>query len=102
MIEGEESPMSESRQVRKTEAGSEKFKGEGALGDEDENMENILTISPLGGGSPEAGKLVKSESKKHLTDLRTSDFRTKNALRMGADTGPAPGSGRAVAKACAV
>ena len=59
-----------------------------------ENMENILTISPL----------VKSQNSKvkSKNDLSGGDGVREFALGMGADTGRATGSGQAVAKACAV
>jgi len=52
-----------------------------------ENMENILTISPLVGSQ---NSKVKSQN-----DWLVGDGVREFALRMGADTGP-------VAKACAV
>ncbi|WP_175404054.1 hypothetical protein, partial [Mucilaginibacter sp. PPCGB 2223] len=64
------------------------MKREAFLKDGTENTENMLTISPLAGRSPEVGKSGKTESKKHLADFRTPDFRTENALGMAADTGP--------------
>jgi len=62
--------------------------GEGIAG----KVENILTISPLESKGREVGKSGKTESEKRLSDFRTPDFRTENALRMGADTGCAVGS----------
>ena len=108
LFEPEESPMSESRQVRKIEF-EESPKSEGAkdtpltsrnigtssLERGTENVENILTISPL------AGSLVHQFIGSLVPDGEEST--RQNALRMGADTGPSSGSGQApVAKACAV
>jgi len=59
-----------------------------------ENMENILTISPLMGRSRES-RVQSLESERDDSGLSAQDSRLKNALGMGADTGP-------VAKACAV
>jgi hypothetical protein len=61
---------------------------------ETENMENILTISPL---------LKDQKSKvKIQNDLPGGDGVREFALGIGADTGPSTGSGQAVAKACVV
>jgi phage terminase small subunit len=59
-----------------------------------ESMENILTISPLVGRSRES-RVESLESEVSDSGLGAQDLRLKNALGMGADTGP-------VAKACAV
>jgi phage terminase small subunit len=59
-----------------------------------ENMENILTISPLSRRSHES-RVESLESERGDSGLWAQDSRLKNALRMAADTGP-------VAKACAV
>jgi len=59
-----------------------------------ENMENILTISPLLRRSPESG-VLSLESEIGDSGLRALDSRLKNALGMEADTGH-------VAKACVV
>jgi phage terminase small subunit len=112
LFEAEESPMSESPEVRKKEgrspeSGVESLESEVAGGfqksfllqasafqPETENVENILTISPLVGRSRES-RVESLESGMDDSGLRTADSRLKNALGMAADTG-------LVAKACAV
>jgi len=60
-----------------------------------ENVENILTISPL-------VKKSQNSKVKSPNDWLGGDGAREFALRMGADTCPSMGSGQGVAKACAV